>query len=599
MHKEVSHYDPREKSEDGSTSDGVVWTSKSVEWAREAISLGQKLKGGNSPFYENNPLLRKGNLIFKYSPEEYQEIIKCSMDINYFIENYCKIKRPDGKIGKIKLRDYQVAQIDDYLNNDRIILGWSRQSGKTIGTSLYILWNLMFQADKHAAILANKSATSSEVLTKIKEIYHTLPFFMQAGIMGVNTTLIAFDNGCRVYTGPATKDALNGKTCNILYIDELAFVGKGANKIKFQKDFLANAIPVLSSQKDSGLCKLIITSTPDGKEYFYELFSNALKSKNDFKGSKICWWKIPGRTQEWADSEIRTIGLSKFKQQFEMSFDVTESTLLELETLKRLTSNLQDYETGAFDLISEKYSEYLFTKKDIEIDFDKDFICLSVDIAEGLKKDYSTIQILRLDYDIDIKEFKYNQIGVFRCNHISIDEFAVLLMELYNNFNVDGTKVLVEQNTYGDYLFKCMQTNEDYEIDLSSICKFKRSVDAPNATKGLRTNSQIKSIGVKSFKTLMDNNVLNIAEKNTISEIENFQQDAKGNYNASIGHDDTVAPLINFSYFVHLKGVEFNNWVEDYLESINISTIQNIDSIEEQKAFENLTPEEKEYFKSL
>ena len=142
---------------------------------------------------------------------------------------------------------------------------------------------MMFNTDKHTAILANKGKTSSEVLSKVKEIYKNLPFFLKAGIQGWNGLTISLDNGCKIYTGPTTSDALNGRTCNILYIDEFAYIGKGKNKIEIQKDFLANAMPVLSSQKDSGLCKLIISSTPVGKEYFYELFDNAIKQKNSLK----------------------------------------------------------------------------------------------------------------------------------------------------------------------------------------------------------------------------------------------------------------------------------------------------------------------------
>ena len=82
-------------------------------------------------------------------------------------------------------------------------------------------------------------------------------------------------------------------------------------------------MPVLSSQKDSGLCKLIISSTPVGKEYFYELFDNAIKKKNSLKASKVCWWEIPGKTLDWAKNEISKIGIVKFKQQYEMSYSVS------------------------------------------------------------------------------------------------------------------------------------------------------------------------------------------------------------------------------------------------------------------------------------
>jgi len=558
-------FDPRVHSEiESDAPTGTVWTSQSVQWALDAIRVGQKLKA--SPFFEKNPDLRKGNLVFQYSDAEILEVIKCSKDIMYFIEKYCKIKRPDGKIGNFRLRPYQLKQIKDYIDNDEIILGWSRQSGKTIGTSLYIIWAMLFNADKHAALLANKSSTSGEVLSKIKSIYKELPFFLKAGIIGYNGSTVVFDNGCRMYTGPTTIDALNGKTCNILYIDEFAFVGKGRNKVEYQKDFLANAKPVLSSQKESGLCKLIISSTPYGKEHFFTLFNDAIKGKNRMRASKVCWWEIPGKTLKWAQDEISSIGLSKFKQQYEMSFDVHAETLLAAKTMRRLMKQKTDYVSDQFDILSN-YEEFLYVHPEVEIDPDVDVFCLTVDIAEGLGQDYSTIQILRVGFNEKTSKFLYEQIGFFACNTLEISEFALVARELFAALNPDYSKLLVEQNTYGEYFFKCLQdeTTSTIEVPFESIVKFKRNSDSNKKIKGLRTNVEVKKVGVKSFKTLLDNQDMIIHDATTIEEIENFQRNSKGNYAASIGHDDKVMPLVNFSYWAQLNEPEFQFWLEEYV----------------------------------
>jgi len=50
-------------------------------------------------------------------------------DIHHFAEKYCQIKREDGSIGPIILRDYQKDILDLY-KNPRVILCASRQSGK-------------------------------------------------------------------------------------------------------------------------------------------------------------------------------------------------------------------------------------------------------------------------------------------------------------------------------------------------------------------------------------------------------------------------------------------------------------------------------------
>ncbi|BBI90405.1 terminase large subunit [Tenacibaculum phage PTm1] len=603
------HYDPRVSEEDLSKKGGaVVWSTQSVNWAKESIEMGAPLKK-TSPFYENkNVDIRKGKIPFQYSDEEIKEIVRCSRDIVYFIQTYCKVKRPDGKMGEIKLRPYQLIQIRDYLENDRVILGWSRQAGKTIGSALFIIWAMLFNADKQTAILANKGATSKEVLDKIKDIYKGLPFFLQAGVVGWNDTRITFDNGCSIYRGPTTEDALNGKTCNILYMDEFAFVGKGADKIRTQKSVLSNAMPVLSSQKHSGLCKLIITSTPNGKDYYYELFDNALKEQNSYKASKICWWSIPGRNQAWAKEEIGTIGLAEFRQQYEMSFDTTTKTLLKTETLRRLSISKEEYSNELYEVLSV-YNEKLYMNPLVDIDFENDVFLLSVDIAEGLRQDYSVCQIIRLNFDEEAYKFYYEQVGYFKANDISIDEFADVVAELFNAFNPEYSKLLVEQNTYGDYFFKVLQFNEDYEIDLASICKFKRSSDSEYVTKGLRQNSERKKISVKAFKSLVDANAMVVTSSDTIEEIENFQENQKGNYEASIGHDDTVMPLVNLSYFIQLNEVEFKNWIEDFCdlneiivdpnEAVLASKTKSYEDVREDLTEESLSPEARALLNSV
>lgn len=561
-------YDPRPQTEEAlEKKQSVIWTTESVGWALDMYRNGQK--PAHSPFFEGNIDLRKGDIVFQYTDDEIKEIIKCKRNIIYFIENYAKIKRPDGKIGKIKLRRYQYHQIKDFLENDEIILGWSRQSGKTIGTALYIIWCMMFNSDKHTAILANKGSTSGEVLSKVKEIYKNLPFFVKAGIKGWNGSTVSLDNGCKMFTGPTTSDALNGRTCNILYIDEFAYIGKGKNKIETQKDFLANAMPVLSSQKLSGLCKLIISSTPVGKEYFYELFDNALKKKNSLKASKVCWWEIPGKDLAWAKNEISKIGAVKFKQQYEMSFNVHAKSLLDLRTMRKLSKAKTAFKSDEFDILSSNYEEFLFMNEKLEL-FETDVFCLSVDIAEGLEQDYSVIQILRLIVN-DESEPEFEQIGYFSSNTIPIDEFARITAELFSSLNPERSKLLIEANTYGDYFFKCFDGFEDFDIPMESICKFKRTADSKTVQRGLRTNSSIKKIGVAAFKKLMNTNVLNVFSDETIKEIENFQENEKGVFKATIGHDDHVTPLVNFSYWVSEDAMEYSSWVEEYFEEMGIS----------------------------
>ena len=77
----VAVFDPRIKfaSKKEEQEAAVVWSTKSIELAMKAIEEGQGLR--LSPFLKSDPNLRKANLLFQYTDEEIQEILKCRKDI--------------------------------------------------------------------------------------------------------------------------------------------------------------------------------------------------------------------------------------------------------------------------------------------------------------------------------------------------------------------------------------------------------------------------------------------------------------------------------------------------------------------------------------
>jgi len=108
----------------------VTFTTKSVDEVTEKLNLGYQIKRENTPWWKNMIGVRKAGLAFAATKEEYEEYLKCKLDIHYFAEKYCKIKLEDGSVGKMYLRDYQKDILDLYNNNRFSILCASRQVGK-------------------------------------------------------------------------------------------------------------------------------------------------------------------------------------------------------------------------------------------------------------------------------------------------------------------------------------------------------------------------------------------------------------------------------------------------------------------------------------
>ncbi|BAV39261.1 terminase large subunit [Tenacibaculum phage pT24] len=558
----------------------MVWTTETVDIATDNIKNGRKT---HSPFFDWNINRKKADVVFKPTKEEVEEYFICMNNLHHFAEEQCKLKNGSG-VGHIKLRDYQDAQLRAFLEEPsrRHIMLWSRQAAKTTSSCIYILWEMTFQNNKLTAILGNKLDTSKEVLTKIKEIYELLPFYMKAGIVGWNEKVISFDNKCVIIARPCTKDALNGLSVYILYIDEFAFCFDGDRQK--QEEFLSQAQPTLAAVDNS---ILIITSTPNGKDLFFELYNKAEKGLTTFKPSKVYWWQIPKRDKEWAKRMISEIGLEKFKVQFELSFDATMDKLLNPSTMRKLDKISRDFVDWRHRFQHDFLNDYVcdginalrispFIAKKIEHKENKNYYINIADLAEGLggDSDYTTNHTMRITHKmIDGKPYIYFvQDMVFESNTTSLDDFSEFMCDLHTKIlNQEQTRYLFEANKYGDYhrltILNIGDENFDRELYPETFFKFRRSADSNRMTVGLLTNRAIKPLSVKAFKKSMEKGLFRIYDSKTIRQITNFQKDEKGNFCAEVGHDDLVTPLLHLAWLVSVNPPSLRELIEDYLAS--------------------------------
>jgi Terminase large subunit, T4likevirus-type, N-terminal len=273
-----------------------VMTTKKVDEIIRKENLGMKKTRNENIWFQNNKQVRKANVTFAMTDNELEEYIKCKRSVLYFAEKYCKIKREDGTIGEITLRDYQIDMINLFDRKRYSILMASRQSGKTISVSIYILWFVLFHDDKGVMIVANKGATVIEIMEKIKSIYKYLPFFLKKGAINWGQKKISLENGCRVQTETRSKEPAIGFTVDLLYFDEFAHIPSN-----YIEPYYRAAIPTISAIEDS---KIIITSTPLGFNLFHRIWEKANKDEDDLEKGvysplKVLWWQKEGRRDIW------------------------------------------------------------------------------------------------------------------------------------------------------------------------------------------------------------------------------------------------------------------------------------------------------------
>jgi hypothetical protein len=270
----------------------MIFTTKLVDEATDKINEGIVVKRYQNPWLKSEVGLRRAGASFKMTNDEQQEYVRCALDINYFVEKYCKVKREDGSVGAIFLRDYQKEILDNFVNNRFNILMASRQVGKTISAAIFMVHKILFDNDKNIMIVANKGDTAVEIVDKIKSIYSLLPFFLKPGIKTWNQKSLTFENGCRIKTSARTKTPAIGFTIDVLYLDEFAHIP--SNIIE---PYYTAAFPTTAAIQNS---KIIITSTPNGMNLFHKLLTDAERpdgdtQKNNYKPMRVYWYQVPGR----------------------------------------------------------------------------------------------------------------------------------------------------------------------------------------------------------------------------------------------------------------------------------------------------------------
>ena len=270
----------------------MIFTTKLVDEATDKINDGIVIKRYQNPWLKSEVGLRRAGVTFKMTSDEQQEYVRCALDIHYFVEKYCKVKREDGSVGNITLRDYQMEILDNFINSRFNILMASRQVGKTISAAIFMLHKILFDNDKNIMIVANKGDTAVEIVDKIKSIYTLLPFFLKPGIKTWNQKSLTFENGCRIKTSARTKTPAIGFTIDVLYLDEFAHIP--SNIIE---PYYTAAFPTTAAVQNS---KIIITSTPNGMNLFHKLLTDAERpdgdpQKNNYKPMRVYWYQVPGR----------------------------------------------------------------------------------------------------------------------------------------------------------------------------------------------------------------------------------------------------------------------------------------------------------------
>jgi hypothetical protein len=476
--------------------------------------------------FKSNPNLRPYGTIISYTKEMFEELERCRDDPIYFIRKYVKIIHPDRGLVLFDLYEYQERMVRLFHDNRYSINLTARQMGKTAVAAAYFTWYILFNPKKTVAILANKQATSDEILQRIRLSYENLPKWLQQGVRVFNSRSISLENGTRVFSAATSSAGIRGRQINVLYLDELAFVQNTQAEA-----FFTSVYPTIIASKES---KIIITSTPNGFNHFWKYWNDAEKGINGFKYLRCHWWELPGRDKKWYNEQKAILGEMKAAQELDGEFLGSSRQLLKASTMAAMSAAIpiKEYyqgDYGGFKIYKEPEKDH--------------FYVITVDVSRGRHLDASAFTIF------DVTEYPHTIAATYNNRDVAPLMYAGILNKVHRQYN--NAYMLIEINDVGsqvaDELFYTYEVEEMFWTKTGMFLGMKGADPYP----GIRTTKKTKRIGCANLKDIIENQQLIINDEKSISELSTFVQSDIGIWEADKGfNDDQVATLWLFAWLV-------------------------------------------------
>lgn len=499
--------------------------------------------------------LKKPNEVEHISREEFEFRVKsiahAKRDIGWWAENFFRIVSLNTGLGTIKLYQKQKDLLQHLVDNDRSIVLASRQVGKTTCYTVFCMWLATLFSEKKIMICANKLQTAIEIMDRLRIGYEYLPSWIKPGIVVYNKSEITFSNKSSIRAFATSSSASRGFSGQICIIDEMAFIQKNV-----MDEFFASVMPVVSSAKDS---KVVVVSTPNGTSgLYYDLWKQATSkeaqsNKEGWKPFRIDWWEVPGRTEEWKEKQIATIGIRRWNQEFGNEFLSASDTkkMIPDDITERYRMKLAEFKTKKIVPHKQKIlaeTEDKMFAFDMWHEFDpKRAYLASGDVSEGVGGDASILYI----WDVtDLSDIRL--CAKFDSNTASLVEFAYVcskILPLYGN-----PWLFCERNGVSAGMLDSLRITYKYQ---------NIAAESKNGEPGVYSHVSVKGKACLWARDMMTTQGFGFTlyDKDLIDEFGTFvKKDTKGNYSvftaAAGAHDDHIMAFIWGCYALQKMVIE-------------------------------------------
>ena len=506
--------------------------------------------------YVNNPLIKASHQEQEFTQEQIAEFAKCANDPMYFIEQYVKIVHLERGLVPFELYDFQKKMVQTFHDNRFTICKVGRQSGKSVTVIAYLLWYLLFNESVSVAMLANKAATSRELLSRMQLAYENLPFWLQQGVGVWNKGSFELENGSKIISSATRSSAIRGSSFNLVFLDEFAFVENN-----LAEDFFRSVFPTISSGQNT---KLMIVSTPYGMNHYYKMWKEAVDGRSQFVPIQVHWSEVPGRDDEWKENTIKNTSVEQFRQEFETEFIGSDQTLVDPNTLQALRWDKPLLSKSGLTIYAEPSTSKMYA--------------CTVDVALGKGKDYSAFIIY------DITKIPYEVVAVYRDNTITPLVFPNVIHSLVKQYN--NAYTLVEIDGSGAQVGDILRHELGYENLLMTLNAGRNGIQISSGFKrsammGLKMTKPVKNIGCMTVKNLIEQGKILLKDVNVITEFYSFAQKGQS-WEATPGcHDDLAMCCVSFAWLVAQRY---------FAELTDVNLRENLLNDVEDETWDSLTP---------
>lgn len=488
-------------------------------------------------YYLGNKALPTAESRYEMTPQMVAAMKRSMSDVHFFAETFFTIINGDRKREHIQLREYQKRMLSTMKNHNRVIFNTSRQIGKSTLMTIYALWLANFNPDQLIIILAHKETMAKEIFGRIKLAYTELPNWIKEPVDGEwNDMSAKFTNGSRIVASPTSENAIRGQSASCLILDEFAFVEES-----IAKPLWAAVTPTLIAAPNA---KLFVSSTPNGTDnVFYDLVQRAEEGRNNFQVEKVIWSDVPGRGAAWKKNVIESElngDVDRFEQEYECRFLGSHNSAFPIRVFEQMKEDIKEpIETmydGCLNIWRMPETNRVYT--------------MGIDVAEGLGKDASVIQIF------DITELdSIDQVAMYYSSLIDPTDFATVILEIAKMY---GNPVMsVERNGIGVDLCNKLYYDHNYPHFVNyGVAKSS----SKNFRPGVISTNNTKAPAVVNMKTWLCNNwAVKIHDRRFVEELGHFQKKTNNVWCAERGHHDDIVMAT-----VWALNVLHRNLVEEY-----------------------------------